>query len=121
MQYLKPANRTVALFVPEAKPDRAPNVAPVDVVDLLRDYKGDPALAAGEDFDPTPANLEARTERFALANGMKIALLPKKTRGAKVYFSIQLHEGDEKSLSGRTPQGELAAAMLMRGTAKRSR
>ena len=121
MQYLKPANRTVALFVPEAKPDRAPNVAPVDVVDLLRDYKGDPALAAGEDFDPTPANLEARTERFALANGMKIALLPKKTRGTKVYFSLQLHEGDEKSLSGRTPQGELAAAMLMRGTTKRSR
>src|SRR5205823_10032534 len=41
-QYLKPANRTVALFVPEAKPDRAPNVGPVDVVDMLRDYKGDP-------------------------------------------------------------------------------
>src|SRR5437764_1899660 len=85
-QYLKPANRTVALFVPEAKPDRAPNVAPVDVVDMLRDYKGDPALAAGEDFDPTPANLDARTERFALANGMKVAFMPKKTRGGKVYF-----------------------------------
>jgi zinc protease len=120
-QYLKPANRTVALFVPEAKPDRAPNVGPVDVVDMLRDYKGDPALAAGEDFDPTPANLDARTERFALANGMKVALLPKKTRGEKVYFALQIHEGDEKSLSGRTPQGELASAMLMRGTTKHSR
>ncbi|HEY3179155.1 MAG TPA: pitrilysin family protein [Casimicrobiaceae bacterium] len=120
-QYLKPANRTVALFVPESKPDRAPNVAAVDVVDMLRDYKGDPALAAGEDFDPTPANLEARTERFVLANGMKIALLPKKTRGEKARFALQLHQGDEKSLSGRTPQGELAAAMLMRGTTKRSR
>ena len=120
-QYLKPSNRTVALFVPESRPDRAPTVTPVDVVDMLRDYKGDPALAAGEDFDPTPANLEARTERFALANGMKVALLPKKTRGEKVQFALQIHEGDEKSLAGRTPQGELAAAMLMRGTTKRSR
>ncbi len=120
-QYLKPANRTVALFVPESKPDRAPNVAPVDVIDMLRDYKGDPALAAGEDLDPTPANLEARTERFVLANGMKVALLPKKTRGEKIQFALQIHEGDEESLAGRTPQGELAAAMLMRGTAKRSR
>jgi len=120
-QYLKPSNRTVALFIPESKPDRAPNVARIDVVDLLRDYKGDPALAAGEDFDPTPANLDARTERFALANGMKVALLPKKTRGEKVQFALQIHEGDVKSLAGRTPQGELAAAMLMRGTTKRSR
>jgi len=119
--YLKRSNRTVALFVPESKPDRAPQVAAVDIVDLLRDYKGDPALAAGEDFDPSPANLDARTVRFTLANGMKVAFLPKKTRGEKVRFALQLHEGDAQSLSGRAPQGELAAEMLMRGTAKRSR
>ena len=119
--YLKPSNRTVAMFMPEAKPDRAPRVAPVDVADLLRDYKGDAPLAGGEDFDPTPANLDARTERYTLANGMRVALLPKKTRGEKVRFALQLHEGDAKSLSGRAPQGELTAEMLMRGTAKHSR
>jgi len=119
--YLKPSNRTVALFVPESKPDRAPQVATIDIVDLLRDYKGDAALAAGEDFDPTPANLDARTVRFTLANGMKVAFLPKKTRGEKVRFALQIHEGDAQSLSGRAPQGELTADMLMRGTAKRNR
>jgi len=119
--YLKPSNRTIARFVPEAKPDRAPQVAKVDIVDLLRDYKGDAPLASGEDFDPTPANLDARTTRFTLDNGMKVAFLPKKTRGEKVRFALQLHEGDVKSLAGRSPQGELAAAMLMRGTAKKSR
>ena len=31
-------------------------------------------VAAGEAFDPTPANLEARTERLTLASGMKVAL-----------------------------------------------
>jgi zinc protease len=119
--YLKPSNRTVALFVPESKPDRAPQVAAIDIVDLLRDYKGDAALAAGEDFDPTPANLDSRTVRFTLANGMKVAFLQKKTRGEKVRFALQLHEGDAQSLSGRSPQGELTAEMLMRGTTKRNR
>ena len=119
--YLKPSNRTVAMFIPDAAPDRAPQVKPVDIADLLRDYKGDAALAAGEDFDPTPANLDARTDRFTLANGMKVAFLPKKTRGEKVRFALQLHEGDARSLSGRTPQGELAADMLMRGTTRRNR
>jgi zinc protease len=119
--YLKPANRTVAMFIPDAKPDRAPPVKPVDVADLVRDYKGDAPLAAGEDFDPTPANLDARTERYTLANGMKIALLPKKTRGEKVRFALQVHEGDAKSLAGRAPQGDLTASMLIRGTTKHDR
>src|SRR5205823_5312890 len=43
------------------------------------------------------------------------------TRGAIVRFALQLHEGDAKSLSGRAPQGDLAADMLMRGTAKHNR
>ena len=42
---------------------------------------------AGEAFDPSTANLDARTQRFTLPNGMKVALLPKKTRGEAVNFS----------------------------------
>ena len=61
--YLKPSNLTVGMFLPEAKPDRAPLAAAVDMPALVKDYKGDPPVAAGEAFDPTPANLEARTER----------------------------------------------------------
>ncbi len=119
--YLKPSNRTVGQFIPDAKPDRAPVQAAVDIAALVKDYKGDAPVAAGEAFDPTPANLEARTQRFALANGMKVALLPKKTRGGTVQFSLRLHQGDERALLGRDTEASLAASMLSRGTTKRSR
>jgi len=119
--YLKPSNRTVGTFVPEAKPDRAQKPPAVDIAAIVKDYKGDPASASGETFDATPSNLDARTQRFTLANGMKVALLPKKTRGETVKFSLQVNQGDEKSLFGKTPQGTLAANMLKRGTAKHDR
>ena len=55
LEYLKPANRTVGQFIPDAKPDRAPTPPDVDIVALVKDYKGDPGVAAGESFEPTPA------------------------------------------------------------------
>ena len=78
LEYLKNANLTFGQFIPDAKPDRAPAPPTVDVAALVADYKGDAQVAAGEVFDPTPANLEARTQRFTLPSGMKVALLPKK-------------------------------------------
>ncbi len=119
--YLKPANRTVAQFIPEAKPDRAPAAPAVDLVAMLDGYKGDPAASAGEAFVATPANLDARTQRFTLGNGMKVALLPKKTRGQAVKVALQIDQGDVISLAGTGLQGELMASMLARGTAKRTR
>jgi zinc protease len=119
--YLKPANRTYAHFIPTASPDRAPEPPEVDVVARVKDYKGDTTVAAGEAFDPTPANLDARTQRFALANGMKVALLPKKTRGETVNLQLWLHQGEEQSLKGKATVGALMADMLARGTAKRDR
>ena len=58
-------------------------------------------IALGESFDPTPANVEARLVRSRLANGMQVALLPRKTRGATVSAVVQLHFGDQQSLSGQ--------------------
>ena len=92
--YFKPANRTVGEFIPDAAPDRSPVPPTVDISALVKDYKGDPAIAAGEAFDATPANLDARAQRFTLANGMKVVLLPKKTRGETVNISLRLHYGD---------------------------
>ena len=119
--YLKPSNRTVGTFVPDANPDRAPRPPAVDIAAMVKDYKGDPAAATGEVFDATPANLDARTQRFTLPNGMKIALLPKKTRGATVKFRIEVNQGSEKSLFGKEPLGTLAGYMLKRGTNKHNR
>jgi zinc protease len=115
-EYFKRANATVGEFLPEAKPDRAPVVASVDVAALVRGYKGDAAVQPGEAFDPTPANLAARTQRFQLPNGMKVALLPKKTRGATVDFELRMDYGDVDSLRNQNPLPSLTAAMLKRGT-----
>ena len=121
LAWLKAANRTVGVFVPETTPDRAPDPPPVDVAAMVKDYKGDESVAAGEAFEATLANLEARTERFTLPGGLKVALLPKQTRGNTVRFTIRLHQGDEKSLMNMQPLGKLAGDMLSRGTQKRDR
>lgn len=119
--YLKPTNRTVGLFVPTPKADRAEIPAVPDVVKMLEGYKGDPAVAAGEAFDPSPANIESRLARSAVREGFDLALLPKKTRGGRVIALMTLHIGDEHSLMNRETAGDFAGAMLMRGTTKHTR
>jgi zinc protease len=121
LAYLKQSNRTIGMFIPDAKPDRAPVPEAVDIAAMVKDYKGDPSVSAGEAFDPTPANLEGRTQRFTLPNGMKVAFLPKKTRGETVRFVLRVHYGDENSLKGTSPRGTMAASMLSAGTRKRDR
>jgi len=119
--YLKPTNRTLATFIPTAKPDRAEVPPPADVAAMLKGYTGAAAVAAGEAFDPSPANVEARTKRSTLPSGMKVALLPKKTRGSSVRGSITLRFRDVKSLTGKHAAADLTADMLERGTAKKTR
>ncbi len=119
--YLKASNRTVGVFLPTAKPDRAEVAPPPDVAAIVKDYKGDAAIAAGEAFDPSPANLQSRTKRSNLPGGMKMALLPKKTRGATAVGVVTLRFGDPASLAGKAVSADLAADMLMRGTQKRTR
>ena len=121
LQYLKASNRTLGLFIPTSQPDRAEIPPAPDVAALVKDYKGDAAVAAGETFDPTAANIDARTLVQQLPGGMKLALLPKKTRGGTVVAQLVLHWGDEQSKMGRSSACRLASAMLMRGTKQHSR
>ncbi len=113
--YFKAQNRTLGRFIPTDKPDRADMPAKPDLASLLNDYKGDASMAEGEVFEPTPVNLEQRVERFKLANGMKVALLNKKTRGSTVQIALHIGYGDEKSLAGKRAIDELASALIMRG------
>jgi zinc protease len=121
VNYWKQSNRTLGQFIPTAKPDRAEIPAAPDVQALVKDYKGDAAIAVGEAFDPSPANIESRTTRSATANGLKLVLLPKKTRGNAVVAQLTLRFGDEKSLMNKATAAQLAGAMLMRGTTKHTR
>ena len=120
--YLKPSNRTIGYFYPtEDTPARAEIPVAPDVAALVASYAGREAVAEGEAFDPTIANIEARTERFELPSGMKVALLPKENRGDAVTLSLALRHGTEEALSGKATAASFAGAMLLRGTANRTR
>jgi zinc protease len=115
------SNRTLATYVPTERPLRAPTPEAVDVVAQMRQFKAQAATASVVAFDASPANIEARTRRFALPNGMKVALLSKPTRGQTVRVSMALRLGDERSLFGQREVAELAAAMLDKGSATLTR
>jgi zinc protease len=119
--YLKPDNRTVGLFFPTEQPDRAEIPDVPDISAMVRDYRGREAVAEGEAFDPSPTNIEARTMRYVLPNGMEVALVPKQTRGDLAMVRLRLAFGDEQSLMNRSTAAELAGAMLMRGTTRLDR
>ena len=115
--YFKPSNRTVGLFTPTDKPERIAMPAEAKPEELLKGYAGRRAVEAGESFDTSPANIEARTHRSALANGAKLAFLSKKNRGNTVNGQIALRFGDEKSLFGLEEVADVAVDMLHSGAA----
>ena len=119
-RYFKRDNRTVGYFIPEDAPQRAEIPASPSSLEVLRNFKAQPAVAAGENFDPAPAHINARTQHLAVG-GIKLALLPKKNRGETVNVSFSLHWGDEKTLFGQSTAAGFAGAMLSRGTQKFSR
>jgi zinc protease len=120
-KYFKPSNRTLGRFIPTDTPDRSDVPGTPDVMAMVKDYKGRAVLAQGEVFDPSPANIEGRTQRFTLPNGMKAALLPKKTKGGTVSVSVNMRMGTADALQNKTYPGQFAAALLMRGTERLSR
>ena len=119
--YLKSQNSTVGFFIPTDEPDRAEIPEAPDVAALVAGYKGKEAVKAGEAFDPTAENIEARIVRVTLDNGFKLAMLPKETRGGNVNVSLQLLFGNEKQLENLATVGSLTGGMLMRGTSRLSR
>ena len=121
-KYLKTSNRTMGFFYPTKEaPARAEVPPPPDVTALVADYKGREALAEGEAFDPTPENIERRTTRVEVADGIRAALLPKENRGDAVTIRLIFRHGTEDELLGKSTAASYAGALLMRGTEKRSR
>jgi len=121
LRYLKPANRTVGFFLPEKNPDRAEIPDAPNLDELLKDYKGKAAIAQGEDFDPSPANIEKRTTRGKLPVGMEYALLPKENRGDAVNATLTFRFGTLESLQGKSTVSGFTASLLNRGTATKNR
>ncbi len=118
--YLIASNRTIGQFLPTSSPVRATIPASPKLNELLAGYKGRAKIVAGESFEPTPANIDARTTTGQQAGGMQFALLPKKTRGARVFISGQLKYGTLDSLRGKRLAATLLPELMQRGTASRT-
>lgn len=119
-KYLVGSNRTAGLFVPVKEPTRAPIPPKPVVAELVKAYKGTETIAKGEAFAATTENVEKRTRRFTLSNGMKGAFLSKETRGDSVHVAFTFHIGSERALTGRTTSLGLIPTLVMRGTTKRN-
>src|ERR1035438_5694305 len=119
--YFKPSNRTVGYYIPDMDPDRTVVPATPDLNDVMRSYKSTVSVVHGESFDPTIANIESRAVYSKLANGMKVAVLPKKTENNEVTGTIELRFGDATSLVGQREAASFAGGMLMAGTRSHTR
>ncbi|WP_419194699.1 M16 family metallopeptidase [Novipirellula herctigrandis] len=115
-KYFVPNNRTVGLFIPTEEAQRIEIPESPDLITLFKDYKGREAVAAGEQFDPSPLAIEDRTSRGDFVGGIRYAVLPKKTRGGSVTLIITLRFGTEQSLKGRVGAVELLGMLMSRGT-----
>jgi zinc protease len=119
-KYLVRNNRTVGVFIPTDKPERIAVPPTPDIAALVTDYQGRAAISEGEVFDPTPENVEARAQRLEIPEGIKITLLPKKSRGQEVHLTLTLRYGNEENLKGVEPASGFLAELMLRGTKKLS-
>lgn len=119
-RYFRRDNRTVGMFIPEDHPQRAEIPAPLPVETMLAGFTPRATVAAGENFEPTQENIDARTRRVEIGD-LHLALLPKKTKGETVNVAMNFQFGDLASLQGRSAARDMAGAMLGRGTAHLTR
>jgi zinc protease len=115
-KYLRRENRTLGMFIPSEKTQKTEIPETPDVAKVLEGYKGRGEIAKGETFDVSPANIDARVKRLTLPEGIKAALLPKKTRGETVNLKLVLRYGNLDSLKGYETAAEFLPALMLRGT-----
>lgn len=123
-RWLVRSNRTEGRYLPTESPLRAPEPETINLAEVLEGYQGDPDYTPTEAFDPTPANIDERTDRrtLALPNGtVEMALLPKATRGDRVHARLLVQFGDAESLLGQRLVSSAVADLLAHGTAELSR
>jgi zinc protease len=119
--HLKTSNRTLGLYLPTAKPDRAPLAETPDVAPLVKDYARDDAASEGEAIEASLPAIDARVQRSELPSGMKVLLLPKATRGHAVRLVVDVPFGSVAELRGKHGAVGFLPAMLLRGTRRHTR
>lgn len=120
-KYLRRNNRTAGMYLPMKEADRVTVPETPELAEMIGDYKGRQEVAAGEDFDVSPENIEQRTQRLTVNGGLKVALLPKKNRGEAVQLRLTLRYGTEETLQGKATIAEFLPTLMTRGTKNFSR
>ena len=119
--YLTRNNRTAGLFEPTEAAERISIPAAPDLAELLKDYRGRAAVVQGEEFDASPLAIEERLERADLPSGLKVTVLPRRSRGDQVNVQLTLRYGNLQSLNGQGAVAEVLPSLLNRGTTNRTR
>ena len=118
--YLQASNRTVGIYYPTKEAQRTAIPQTPDLKQMIGEYEGRSDTSVGEAFDVNPAKIEARTKR-QMIEGIKVALLPKKTRGNTVVLRLNLCYGDEKTLFGLAKVTSFLPTMMTKGTKQLTR
>jgi len=114
--YLVRSNRTAGLFEPTKVAERASIPPTPDLAEMIGDYAGRTDVAQGEEFDASPEGIESRLERAVLSSGIKVTLLPRKTRGSSVTLKLNLRYGNLNDLKGLATAAKMLPKLLDRGT-----
>ena len=88
-RYFVRDNRVVGTFIPDNNPQRAQMTPAPTLDEVISAYKFKEQGHKAEAFDSTPANLNARTERFAIGD-VQVALLPKRRVVKQSLFARNL-------------------------------
>ncbi len=119
-RYFRRDNRITVAFVPEEKPLRVEMPATPNAKEVMADFKPRVASIAKEEFDASQSNIDART-KISKIGGVKLALLPKSSRGEQVVVAMNLHWGDANNLRNQANVGYFTQSLLERGTSKFTR
>ncbi len=114
--YLVRSNRTAGLFEPVKEAERASVPPTPNLAEMIGDYAGRSDVVQGEEFDASPEGIESRLERARLTSGIKVTLLPRKTRGSSVTLKLNLRYGNLDALKGLGVAAKMLPGLLDRGT-----
>jgi zinc protease len=116
-KYFATSNRTVGYFVPTAKAERTTVPAVPDIAKLVDGYQGRATKSeSSETNDVAPLAIEARVVRPEPIGGVKLAFLPRKTRGESVELRLTLHYGTAENLKGFNDAATFLSELMIRET-----
>ncbi|HZW31420.1 MAG TPA: pitrilysin family protein [Isosphaeraceae bacterium] len=121
-KYLKTSNLTVGFFVPTTKSERTPIPEVPDIAKLVGGYTGRQTKeTTRETFAISPMAIEAQIQRPEPIAGVKLALLPRKTRGEAVQLRLTLRYGNAENLKGFNEASGILPELMTRGTQSMTR